>query len=389
MSINQKMKQKVEEDFWKNFNGKPLIVRSPGRVNIIGEHTDYNNGFVLPGAIDKAVYVAVNAREDNIIKLYSGEFNKSFESSLKELKPTDEIWPNYILGVAAQLQKKGYSIKGFNLAIDGDVPIGAGLSSSAAVECATAFALNEMFELGISKIDMALIAQEAEHEFAGVKVGIMDMFASLFGKKDYVIKLDCRSLNYEYEPFKLDGYKIVLLNTNVKHSLASSEYNTRRAQCEKGVEWVKEKYFEVESLRDVNMQMLNECVKPKDEIIYKRCKYVVEEIQRLLAACEDLKRGDLTSLGKKMFQTHDGLSKEYEVSCKELDFLVNAVRNHPDVLGARMMGGGFGGCTINIVKEEAVEKLINELNQSYQKNMSRELAAYVAQIEDGSSVIES
>lgn len=389
MAINQKMKQKVEEDFYKNFNGKPLIVRSPGRVNIIGEHTDYNNGFVLPGAIDKAVYVAVNAREDNIIKLYSGEFDKSFESSLNELKPTDEIWPNYILGVVAQLQKKGYSIKGFNLAIDGDVPIGSGLSSSAAVECATAFALNDMFKLGISKMDMALIAQEAEHEFAGVKVGIMDMFASLFGKKDYVIKLDCRSLDYEYEPFKLDGYKIVLLNTNVKHSLASSEYNTRRAQCEKGVEWVKEKYFEVESLRDVNMQMLNECVKPKDEIIYKRCKYVVEEIQRLLEACEDLKEGDLKSLGKKMFQTHDGLSKEYEVSCKELDFLVNAVRNNTDVLGARMMGGGFGGCTINIVKEEAVENLINQLSPSYKKNMDRELTAYVAQIEDGSSIVEN
>lgn len=389
MAINQKMKQKTVEDFYKNFSGKPLIVRSPGRVNIIGEHTDYNNGFVLPGAIDKAVYVAVDVREDNSIKLYSGEFNKSFESSLTELKPTDEIWPNYILGVVAQLQKKGYSIKGFNLAIDGDVPIGAGLSSSAAVECATVFALNELFSLGISKMDMALIAQEAEHQFAGVKVGIMDMFASLFGKKDYVIKLDCRSLDYEYEPFKLEGYKIVLLNTNVKHSLASSEYNTRRAQCEKGVEWVKEKYFEVKSLRDVNMQMLNECVKPKDEIIYKRCKYVVEEIQRLLAACEDLKKGDLKSLGEKMFQTHDGLSREYEVSCKELDFLVNAVRNHPDVLGARMMGGGFGGCTINIVKEEAVENLINQLSPSYQKNMNRELTAYVAQIEDGSCVVEN
>lgn len=387
MAINEEMKRKVVEDFKKNFEGECIVVRSPGRVNIIGEHTDYNNGFVLPAAIDKAVYVAVNAREDELIKLYSGEFNESFESSLSELKPTKKGWPNYILGIASQLKKKGFAIKGFNLAIDGDVPIGAGLSSSAAVECATAFALNQIFNLQINRVDMALMAQASEHEFAGVKVGIMDMFASLFGKKDHAIKLDCRSLEYEYEPLQLNNYKILLLNTNVKHSLSSSEYNTRRAQCEKGVEWVKEKYPEVKSLRDVNMQMLNECVKPKDEIIYKRCKYVVEEIQRLLEGCEDLKRGDLKGLGEKMFETHDGLSKEYEVSCAELDFLVDAVRNNPNVLGARMMGGGFGGCTINIVKEDVIDKLVVELSFAYKKNMNKELTAYVAQVEDGTNIV--
>lgn len=387
MAMNEQVRRKVEEDFLKNFNGKPIIVRSPGRVNIIGEHTDYNNGFVLPAAIDKAIYVAVEPREDGHIKLYSGEFDKSFETSLDALKPTDERWPNYILGVADQLQKRGYTIKGFDLAIDGDVPIGSGLSSSAAVECATAFALDRIFNLGISRMDMALIAQNAEHEFAGVRVGIMDMFASLFGKKDHVIKLDCQSMEYEYMPFKLEGFRIVLLNTNVKHSLDDSEYNTRRAQCEEGVAWVKEHHSAVNSLRDVSMEMLEKHVKPKDELIYQRCKYVVEEKERLLSGCEDLKAGDIASLGERMFETHDGLSKEYEVSCKELDFLVDAVRNNPDVLGARMMGGGFGGCTINIVKEDAIDPLINELSESYEKAMNRKLTAYIAQIEEGTTLL--
>lgn len=387
MAINQQMKEKVLQDFKKNFGGEPIIVRSPGRVNIIGEHTDYNNGFVLPAAIDKAIYVAVSPRNDEQIKLYSGEFDKSFDTSLTKLKPTKEGWPNYILGVADQLMKRGYAIKGFNLAIDGDVPIGSGLSSSAAVECATAFALDEIFKLGISKKDLAFIGQKAEHTFAGVMCGIMDQFASVFGKKDHVIKLDCQSLDYEYVPLKLEGYKILLLNTNVKHSLASSEYNTRRAQCEQGVAWIKERHPEVNSLRDADMEMLHKYVQPKDALIYKRCKYVVEEKERLLTGCEDLKKGDLKSLGRKMFQTHDGLSKEYEVSCKELDFLVDAVRNNPDIVGARMMGGGFGGCSINIVKEEAIDPLVKSIGESYEKNMGKELTAYIAQVEEGTSLI--
>jgi galactokinase len=381
------MKEKVLQDFQRNFDEEPTIVRSPGRVNIIGEHTDYNNGFVLPAAIDKAVYVAVSRRNDDAIKLYSGEFDESFETSLKTLKPTDKGWPNYILGVVDQLIKRSYPIRGFNLAIDGDVPIGSGLSSSAAVECATVFALNELFKLGIEKKELPFIGQKAEHTFAGVMCGIMDQFASVFGKKDHVIKLDCQSLDYEYVPLVLEGYKILLLNTNVKHSLGSSEYNTRRAQCEQGVAWVKEHHPEVNSLRDVNMEMLHKYVQPKDEVIYKRCKYVVEEKERLLTGCEDLKRGDLKALGKKMFETHDGLSKEYEVSCEELDFLVDAVRDNPDVVGARMMGGGFGGCTINIVKEEAIDGLIDQLEESYRAKMGMDLSAYIAQIENGTSLL--
>jgi len=387
MAINQQIKEKVLNDFKKNFEGKPTIVRSPGRVNIIGEHTDYNNGFVLPAAIDKAIYVAVAPRNDERIILYSGEFGESFETALSDLKPTDKGWPNYILGVADQLRKGNYKPGGFNLAIDGDVPIGSGLSSSAALECATGFALNEIFKLNISKKDLAFIGQRAEHSFAGVRVGIMDQFASIFGRKDHVIKLDCQSLEYEYVPLKLEGYKILLLNTNVKHSLGSSEYNTRRAQCEQGVAWVKQHHPGINSLRDVSMEMLHQFVEPKDTLIFRRCKYVVEEKERLLTGCEDLKKGDLKSLGRKMFRTHDGLSKEYEVSCKELDFLVDAVRNNPHVIGARMMGGGFGGCTINIVKEEAIDSLVKEIGESYQKEQGKELTAYIARVEDGTSII--
>src|SRR5215203_2395583 len=282
MAVNEVIRQKTEAVFLKLFNEKPMIVRSPGRVNIMGEHTDYNNGFVLPAAIDKAVYVAMVPRDDERIRLYSGEFDDHFETTLKNVKPVAKGWPNYILGMVDQILKKSLSIKGFDLAIDGDVPIGSGLSSSAAVECATGFALNEVFSLGLNRKDLAFAAQKAEHEFAGVRVGIMDMFASLFGKKNQVIKLDCQSLEYEYVPLQLQGYKILLLNTNVKHSLSSSEYNNRRQQCEQGVALVKKHHQQVSSLRDVSIEMLYQYVKPVDEVVFRRCKYVVEESLRLL-----------------------------------------------------------------------------------------------------------
>ena len=378
---------KLKEKFSSLFNSEPLLIRSPGRVNIIGEHTDYNEGFVLPAAIDKAIYIAIGKRDDDIIHLYAQDYEQSHDVTLTTVAPSDKHWPNYILGIVDQLQKRGYNPGGFNLVIDGDVPLGAGLSSSAAVECATVFALNELFKIGIEKIEMVKMAQLAEQTFAKVMVGIMDQFASMFGKQGHVIKLDCRSLEYEYVPLDLKGIKILLLNTNVKHSLASSEYNTRRQQCEQGVAWVKETHPGVKSLRDVTMDMLNEHVASKDEIIFRRCKYVVQENSRLLQGCEDLKSGDIEALGKKMFRTHDGLSKEYEVSCKELDYLVEYVKDNSSVLGARMMGGGFGGCTINLVKEEAIDDLVKTISVDYQKAMNLELSAYIAGIEDGTSVV--
>ena len=386
--MNQSLITSVREKFQQRFGETPQVFRSPGRVNIIGEHTDYNNGFVLPAAIDKAVYVGISKRSDDQIFLYSEEFNEEHNTDLVTVMPTDKQWPNYILGVVDQLKKRGYEIHGFNLNIDGDVPVGAGLSSSAAVECSVAFALNEIFELGIEKEELAEIGQKAEHTFAKVMCGIMDQFASVFGKEDHVIKLDCQTLDYEYVPLKLEGYKLLLLNTNVKHSLASSEYNTRRAECAEGVELINSGGENVTSLREVTIDMLDRHVKPQNETVYRRCKYVVEENQRLLTACEALQNGDLQTLGQKMYGSHDGLSKEYEVSCKELDFLVEAVRDNPAVLGARMMGGGFGGCTINIVKEEEIDTLVQQLTTQYKEAMGLELTSYVAQIENGSSAIQ-
>ena len=378
--------EKVLNTFQTLYKEEPIITRSPGRVNIIGEHLDYNEGYVLPAAIDKAIYVGISKRNDDEIYLHSVDYNEDYQVSVQDLKPT-KTWATYVLGVTDQLIKRGHKISGFNVVLDGDVPVGAGLSSSAALECATAFALNEVFSLGLEKLEMVKIAQKAEHAFAGVMVGIMDMFASMFGKKDHVLKLDCRSLEYEYKPLKLEGYKVVLFNTNVEHSLASSEYNTRRKQCEQGMAWVKEHHPEVTALRDVDMNMLNEYVLPKDEVIYKRCKYVVEEIDRLLRGSDDLERGDIKALGQKMFRTHEGLSKEYEVSCKELDFLVEAVKDNEAVIGARMMGGGFGGCTINIIKEEAINDLKEKLSTEYTKAMGLELTTYIAQIENGTERI--
>jgi galactokinase len=383
------MKELISKKYIEQFGLVPqIIVRSPGRVNIIGEHTDYNEGFVLPAAIDKAAYVAIGLRDDDEIHLTALDLNENFSIEITNLKPVGDVsWPNFILGAAAQFIKKGIALKGFNAVLLSDVPIGAGLSSSAAIESATVFALNELLQTNLSKIEMIKMAQMTEHEFAGVRCGIMDMFASVMGKKDHVIKLDCKTLDYEYVPFKLEGIKILLLNTNVKHSLASSEYNTRRKECEQGVAWVKENEPQVNSLRDVSIDTLNKYVLPKDKTVYNRCLFVVEEIDRLIKGCEDLQQGNIAALGKKMFTTHEGLSKQYEVSCDELDLLITYVTNNENVLGARMMGGGFGGCTINLVKEEAIEQLIATIKPAYEAATNLPLTYYIASIENGTEII--
>jgi galactokinase len=385
------MKQRIEQSFTEQFGTKPaLIVRSPGRVNIIGEHTDYNEGYVLPAAIDKAAYIAMSVRNDGEIHLYAADLNETFSTNITNMKPVGDVsWPNYIIGAAAQLAKKDLIRNGFNAVVMSDVPIGAGLSSSAAVESATIVALNELLKANLSKTAIIKMAQMTEHEFAGVNCGIMDMFASVMGKKDHVIKLDCKTLEYEYVPFKLEGVKILLLNTNVKHSLASSEYNTRRKECEQGVAWVKEHHPQVQSLRNVTKEMLDEHVLPKDNTVYQRCLFVVEEIGRLLTGCEDLEQGNIAALGKKMFATHEGLSKQYAVSCKELDLLIEYVKDNSAVIGARMMGGGFGGCTINLVKEEAIEAIVANIQPKYEAATGLTLTYYVASIENGTEIIEN
>ncbi len=383
MNIDQ-----IQSKFTTLFGVTPSIYRSPGRINIIGEHTDYNEGFVLPAAIDKAVIVMVSKRDDNTISLYSEKYDERFEINVNEVQPSPLQWANYILGVVSEIQKRDHVVGGFNLLLDGDIPGGAGLSSSAAIECAVAFALNDMYELHIDKMDMVKIAQKAEHNYAGVMCGIMDQFASMFGKENHAIRLDCKTLEYKYVPINLPGYTIILLNTNVKHNLASSAYNERRASCFQGVAWVKEHHPEVNSLRDVSLAMLDSFVKEKDEDVYTKCKFIVEEIQRLQSACEDLEANDIVSLGKKMFQTHDGLSKSYEVSCDELDYLVDQVRDNQSVIGSRMMGGGFGGCTINIVKEDDVDELINGLTSGYEAKFGLKLDAYKVKIESGSGIVQ-
>ena len=383
------MKNELTRLFIEQFQASPqVIVRSPGRVNIIGEHADYNNGFVLPAAIDKAAYIAISLREDDEIHLSAVDLKETFSTTVHDLKPIGDVsWPNYILGSAAQFVKKGISLKGFNALLTSDVPIGAGLSSSAAVECATVFALNHLLQTGNERIEMVRMAQKAEHEYAGVLCGIMDQFASMMGKTNQVIKLDCRSLAYQYVPFKLDGIKILLLNTNVKHSLASSEYNTRRAECEKAVELIKPHHPYVASLRDATVEMLDQYVLPVNELVYRRSRFVVDEMERLNDACMYLEQNDIASMGECMFETHEGLSHQYEVSCKELDFLVNFVKDRPEVIGARMMGGGFGGCTINLVQENAIAQLISEIKPAYESAMNLPLDFYIASIENGTEIL--
>ena len=379
--------ERIENRFVKEFNLTPLVVRSPGRVNLIGEHTDYNEGFVMPAAIDKEIIVAVSRRDDLKCKLISQDLDDRFEFDVFKKEKTEKEWPNYIMGVVDVIQKLGLSVGGFNCVIGGSIPIGAGLSSSAAVECCTAYALNEIFQLGIEKLSLARIAQRAENDFVGVRCGIMDQFASLYGKEDHVIKLDCRSLAYEYFPFKLQGIKVVLYDTQVKHSLASSEYNTRRAQCEAGVKLLKTYYPEIYSLRDVSLDMLHACRNKFDPDIYKRCDYVVRENMRLLSATESLLQNDLYSFGQRMYETHEGLQYDYEVSSPEQDFLVQLAKKNPNVLGARMMGGGFGGCTINLIKEQGLGEFNEKVAMEYQKKTGFPLQVYIVQIKDGTSIV--
>lgn len=387
MADNTLITEEIKKIYNEHYGTNDLLVRSPGRINLIGEHTDYNMGFVLPAAIDKAIYMAIGKRNDQQIHLYAGDLGESYETNLQGLTKSGKHWPDYILGVVDELSKAGYQLNGFNAVVMGDVPLGAGLSSSAAVECVTAFALNTMFDLGIDKKAMVQFSQRAENEFVGMKCGIMDQFASMFGKKEHVIRLDCRSLEYAYMPFETTDLSIVLFDTGVKHSLASSEYNTRREECEEGVRIIQQKYPSVKSLRDADLAMVEECLSPGNETVYRRCKFMVEEIQRVQDGCNDLINHDLPAFGKKMYATHDGLSKMYEVSCPEADGLVDMVRNNKEVLGARMMGGGFGGCTINIVKKGSEKELAENIAEQYQQKFNRELKTYLVAIDDGTSVL--
>jgi galactokinase len=379
--------EKIENHFIKIFGEKPFIFRSPGRVNLIGEHTDYNEGFVLPAAIDKAIIFAVAKRIDKKCILHAEDLNDDYGVELKDVRVATKGWANYLLGVVDQFQKRGYNLDGFDCVFGGDIPIGAGLSSSAAIEAGLAFALNEIFNFKIDNLDLVKMAQKAEHEFAGVRCGIMDQFINIFGKAGKVLKLDCRSLEYEYYPFEMNDVKIVLLDTHVKHSLATGEYNIRRAQCEEGVSIIKKHNPSIYSLRDVALDLLSEHKSEFDPVVFRRCRYVIKENERLLKGCNDLKENNLVSFGKRMYQSHEGLRDEYEVSCKELDILVEIASNESSVLGARMMGGGFGGCTINLVKQDGLENFIRVAKDKYFKKLNSELKVYITSIVGGTDLV--
>jgi galactokinase len=385
------LSDQINHIFLENFNQKPIIVRSPGRVNLIGEHTDYNGGFVLPAATDKAAYLAIFPSESETCTWISLDMNSQVSLDFNAIKPLQtDTWANYILGVVQQFENRGMKVPPFNCVIAGDVPIGSGMSSSAALESAVGFAINHLNGFGLDSKTLAKLVQQAENEFIGVKCGIMDMFASIHGKKNHVLRLDCETLQFQYFPLNLGDYKIVLFDTNVKHNLAESEYNLRRIQCETGLAFFRKHFDEnIPNLSQVPLAWLQSSRSQLDPLVYNRCQYVIEENQRMMTACDDLQNGNLKDFGIKMTATHEGLRTLYQVSCKELDFLVDAVWHESSVLGSRMMGGGFGGCTINLIHKDSMDELFARLSVSYQQEMGLELKMYSVVTADGTSLINN
>lgn len=374
----------IKEEFKKNFNENCSVYTSPGRINLIGEHTDYNGGFVFPGAVDCGIMAAIQPNGTTTINAYSIDLKDKASFDVNDPEGPKQSWARYIYGVAREMAKRGVDVKGFDTAFAGDVPLGAGMSSSAALESTFAFAINDLFgDNKVDKFELAKVGQATEHNYIGVNCGIMDQFASVFGKKDQLIRLDCRSLEYKYYPFNPVGYKLVLVDSVVKHELASSAYNKRRQSCENVVAAMKKHHPEVELLRDADFDMLEE-VKPEiSEEDYKRAKYVIGEKDRVLAVCDALEKGDYETVGKEMYLTHEGLSKDYEVSCEELDFL-NNIAKKDGVTGSRVMGGGFGGCTINLVKDELYDKFIEDAKTEFKKKFGKDPKVYNVVISDGS-----
>ncbi len=383
--------QAVQAVFELRFGYAPLLVRAPGRVNLIGEHTDYNGGFVLPAAVDKEISFAVGLNGGSQIRLVAHDLgDETVElASAADISPGPVPWANYLLGVANEFQWRGVAVPGFDCVLAGTVPMGAGMSSSAAVECGLAFALNELLHTGFDRLELARIAQLAEQTYAGVQCGIMDQFASLFGRAGQVVRLDCRSLDYQYFPFDTAACRLVLVNSGVKHSLASTAYNTRRQECERGVAVLRLHYPDVTTLRDATLARLAAVRAELDDTVYRRCAFIVQENARVEAACRHLEAGNLAAFGQQMYASHAGLRDDYAVSCAELDALVAAARGLPGVLGARMMGGGFGGCTINLVVPEQVEAFITSVSEAFEQQFGRRPETYQTTIVEGVGAISN
>jgi galactokinase len=377
--------ENVRNGFAAHFDGVAgSVYTSPGRINLIGEHTDYNGGFVFPGAIDKGMVAEIKLNGTDKVRAIALDLDEdaTAEFGLNENDLPRQGWAKYIFGVCREIIKRGGKISGFDTAFSGDVPLGAGMSSSAALESVYAFALNDLFSLGIDKFELAKIGQATEHNYVGVMCGIMDQFASIFGKEGSLMLLDCRSLEHKYFPFSPAGYRLVLLDTVVKHKLADSAYNKRRQSCERVAAAIRKAHPEVTFLRDATMEMLNGVKGEVSEEDYMRAEYVIEEVQRVMDVCAALEKGDYETVGDRMYKTHQGMSKLYEVSCEELDFL-NGIAQKCGVTGSRVMGGGFGGCIINLVKEELYDDFVKEAFRAYKERFGHEPKLYDVVISDG------
>lgn len=374
----------ISEKFEAYYSAGGEIYTSPGRINLIGEHTDYNGGFVLPGAIDKSITAAIRLNGTDRVRATALDLDESCEFGLEESDTPQPLWAKYIFGVCREIAKRGGKTTGFDTVFSGDVPLGAGMSSSAALESTYAFALNDMLSLGFDKMTLALIGQATEHNYVGVKCGIMDQFASVFGKAGHLVRLDCKTGEHVYYPFdpEAHGYKLVLVDSCVKHELVGSPYNRRRESCERAVEAIRANHPEVEFLRDAKHEWLEEVIGRLSQEDYIRALYAIEEVERLLDACRALEAGDMETVGRKMFGTHVGLSVLYEVSCEEIDFL-NETAKECGVTGSRIMGGGFGGCTINLVSADRYDSFIATVSERYKERFGIDCKIYPVVISDG------
>jgi len=385
--MNHKLADHVTAIFQNNFGHKPQkLIYSPGRINLIGEHVDYNGGFVMPAAIDKAIYIALSP-SDSESSVYAEDIDAHLKFEVATATPSSKTWENYVLGVVDELKKLSGFRQNFNAVFSGDIPVGSGLSSSAALDCGFAFGLNEMFNLKVSRKELSLLAQRAEHNFVGIKCGIMDQFSSLMGKENQFLYLDTRSLDHEYFRFDLGDYRIQLYNSNVSHKLADSSYNKRRQQCENIVNQLAKLHPYVKSLRDCTHEMLYSIKEHVDSDDYQKAKFVVDEILRVQATTKAIKTGDISAVGQLLNETHKGLRDEYEVSCKEVDFIQSETLAQKGVLGGRIMGGGFGGCTINIIHKNDVERVTAHLTTVYKKQFDKELLPFSVNISHGTSCI--
>ena len=376
------MQERIRNKFQELFATVGSVYTSPGRINLIGEHTDYNGGFVFPGAIDKGMIAEIKPNGTGTVRAFASDLDDYAEFGLNEDDAPKASWARYIFGVCREIIKRGGQIQGFDTVFAGDVPLGAGMSSSAALESTYAFALNDLFNLNIDKFELAKIGQATEHNYCGVNCGIMDQFASVFGKKGCLMRLDCRSLEYAYFPFDPKGYKLVLVDSRVKHELVGSPYNDRRASCERVAKMLGQEF-----LRGATMEQLDAIKDKISEEDYKRARYVIGEERRVLDVCDALEKGDYETVGKRMYETHWGMSKDYEVSCEELDFLAE-VAAECGVTGSRIMGGGFGGCTINLVKDSLYDHFIATAKEKFNAKYGHEPKIYDVVISDGSRRLE-